>query len=461
MGPVMTKQLQVLPLPLDHSFAPGDDLNAIVLDAISTARWTDDSSGVVDGDVIVVTSKIIAKSEGRIVQAHSREEVITEQAERVVATKITPRGVTSIVQTAHGLVLAAAGVDASNTDSGTVVLLPEDSDASAERLRSFLMERTGSTIAVVVTDTMGRPWRLGVTDVAIGASGIQVLDDHTGRVDDYGNTLEMTVVAVADEIASAVDLATGKLGGAPIAIVRGLSHYVSADESSRARDIVRPLEEDLFWLGTAEALAEGARRAVAGRRTIRFFTNDPVDHDAVERAIADAVLAPAPHHSEPFGFLVLRDDHPAHREQRTLVLDSMREAWERDLIDIDGKDDDEVQRRVARGNILRTAPVVIVPFVDLDRGAHTYSDERRNAAERDLFMVAGGACVENLLIRLSAEGLGSAWISSTIFAPSIVRAQFGLGDRVQPLGAVAVGVPAQAAKDRPPRRAHDYIVRID
>ncbi len=457
----MTTPLQILPLALQHSFAPGDDLEAIVLDAVSSARWPDGSTGLIDGDVIVVTSKIVAKVEGRIVQADSREEIITEQAERVVATKVTPRGVTSIVQTSHGLVLAAAGVDASNTDVGTVVLLPEDSDASAQRLRSFLMERTGSTVAVVVTDTMGRPWRLGVTDVAIGASGIQVLDDHTGRVDEYGNTLEMTVVAVADEIASAVDLATGKLSGAPLAIVRGLAQYVTANESSRARDIVRPLEEDLFWLGTAEAMAEGARRAVAGRRTIRFFTDDPVDPDAVERAIEDAVLAPAPHHSEPFGFLVLRDDDTRHREQRTLLLDSMREAWERDLIDIDGKGEDEVQRRVARGNILRTAPVVIIPFVDLDRGAHTYSDERRNAAERDLFMVAGGACVENLLIRLSAEGLGSAWISSTIFAPSIVRDQFGLGDRVQPLGAVAVGVPAQGAKDRPPRRAHDYIVRID
>lgn len=461
MGSVVTNQLHVLPLALEHSFAPGDPLDAIVLGAVSTARWPDGSTGVADGDVIVVTSKIIAKAEGRIVHADSREEVITEQAERVVATKVTPRGVTSIVQTSHGLVLAAAGVDASNTDSGTVVLLPEDSDASAKRLRSFLMEQAGVTLAVVVTDTMGRPWRLGVTDVAIGASGIQVLDDHTGRVDDYGNTLEMTVVAVADEIASAVDLATGKLGGAPIAIVRGLSHYVSADESSRAQDIVRPLEEDLFWLGTAEALTEGARRAVAGRRTIRFFTDDPVEPDAVERAIEDAVLAPAPHHSEPFGFIVLRDDDNAHRVRRTELLDAMRAAWEQDLTAIDGKPVDEVERRVARGNILRTAPVVILPFVDLDRGAHTYSDERRNAAERDLFMVAGGACVENLLIRLSAEGLGSAWISSTIFAPSIIRRQFGLGDRVQPLGAVAVGVPAQDAKDRPPRRAHDYIVRID
>jgi len=139
----------------------------------------------------------------------------------------------------------------------------------------------------------------------------------------------------------------------------------------------------------------------------------------------------------------------------------MRRAWEHDLTTIDGKSADEVERRVARGNILRTAPVVVIPFIDLAKGAHTYPDDRRNAAERDLFMVAGGACVENLLIRLAAEGLGSAWISSTIFAPQIVREHFDLGERVTALGAVAVGVPAQPAKERTPRRAEDYIISVD
>jgi len=462
----MSTALTVLALPIEHSFAPGDDINSIVLQALTSAVWPDGSTGLRDGDVVVVTSKVIAKAEGRIVLADSREDVIDQQAKRVVATKQTPRGITKIVQTSHGLVLAAAGVDASNTDIGTVVLLPEDSDASAQQLRNFISDQAGMDVGIVVTDTMGRPWRLGVTDVAIGASGVRVLDDYTGRQDEYGNTLEMTVVAIADEIASAVDLAAGKLGGAPLAVVRGLAeHVVSTGDVSagdpRARDIVRPLEEDLFWMGTHEALAEGARRAVSGRRTIRAFTEEVVDPAAVERAIEDAVLAPAPHHSEPFGFIILRDDDANQRQRRTELLDAMRRDWEADLTTIDGKPAEEVQRRVARGNILRTAPVVIVPFVDLDKGAHTYPDDRRNAAERDLFMVAGGACVENLLIRLAAEGLGSAWISSTIFAPSVVREQFKLGGRVIPLGAVAVGVPAQSAKDRPPRRAQDYIVTLD
>jgi coenzyme F420-0:L-glutamate ligase/coenzyme F420-1:gamma-L-glutamate ligase len=236
---------------------------------------------------------------------------------------------------------------------------------------------------------------------------------------------------------------------------------VIADDGPAAKDIVRPLEEDLFSLGTHEAMQAGARAAVSARRTIRSFTDDPVDPTALHRALEDAVLAPAPHHSEPFGFIILRRDNPTHHRRRIELLDAMRSAWEHDLTTIDGKSEDEVERRVARGNILRTAPVVVVPFIDLATGAHTYPDDRRNAAERDLFMVAGGACVENLLIRLAAEGLGSAWISSTIFAPQIVREHFGLGDRMIPLGAVAVGVPAQPAKDRPPRRAEDYIIPVD
>ncbi|PQM58875.1 MAG: coenzyme F420-0:L-glutamate ligase, partial [Actinomycetales bacterium] len=331
----------------------------------------------------------------------------------------------------------------------------------ARQLRDHVIDRTGVAVGVIITDTMGRPWRLGVTDVAIGSSGVHVLDDYTGRHDDFGNTLEMTVVAIADEIASAVDLATGKLDNAPVAVLRGLSHLVIADDGPAAKDIVRPLEEDLFSLGTREAMQAGARAAVSARRTIRSFTDDPVDPSALHQALEDAVLAPAPHHSEPFGFVILRRDNPTDHRRRIELLDAMRSAWEHDLTTIDGKSKDEVERRVARGNILRAAPVVVVPFIDLATGAHTYPDDRRNAAERDLFMVAGGACVENLLIRLAAEGLGSAWISSTIFAPQIVREHFGLGDRVIPLGAVAVGVPAQPAKDRPPRRAEDYIISVD
>lgn len=456
----MTGALTIAPVTIDHDFAPGDDLATIVCDALADLTWPDGATGVQRGDVVVVTSKIVAKVEGRIVHADSRDEVIAQQAQRIVATKHTPRGITQIVQTSHGLVLAAAGVDASNTAAGTVVLLPEDSDASAERLRASLQSCLGVELAVLVTDTMGRPWRLGVTDVAIGSSGLAVLDDHTGRIDPYGNTLEMTVVAVADEIAGAVDLATGKLGGAPLAVVRGLAGYLT-DDPVRAVDVVRPLEEDLFWLGTAEAMQQGAKDAIARRRTIRTFTDETVDRAAVERAIADALLAPAPHHTEPFRFCILRADDPDNARIRTRLLDAMLEAWRRDLEGIDNKSTDEIDRRVARGDILRTAPVMIVPMVDLDAGAHTYPDARRNAAERDMFMAAGGAAVQSLMVRLAAEGLGSAWISSTMFAPGTVREQLGLGANVLPLGAIAVGHPGTPPAPRHVRDVTKFVIEPD
>lgn len=453
----MSKPLTIIPVQINHSFAADDDLPAIACAHLAQMAWPDGSVGVRDGDIVVITSKVVAKSEGRITRASSRDEAIREQTVRVVATKRTPRGLTTISQTEHGLVLAAAGVDASNTDTGTVVLLPKDSDASANRLRVRIESELGARIGVIVTDTMGRPWRLGVTDVAIGASGVRVLDDFTGRQDEYGNTLEMTVVAIADEIAAAVELATGKLAGAPLSVVRGLGHHLT-DDGASARDVVRPLEEDLFWLGTAEALTEGARRSASLRRTIRHFTDEIVDSAAIERAIEDAVLAPAPHHSEPFRFIVLRSDDQHHVSRRIQLLDAMREAWIEDLSGIDGKPEEEIERRVARGDLLRAAPVVVIPLVDLDAGAHTYPDDRRNAAERDLFMVAGGAAVENLMIRLAAEGLGSAWISSTLFAPGVVRREFQLGPGVIPLGAVAIGHPAKPAKERPSRSARDYLI---
>lgn len=241
---------------------PGDDLVAVFGPALARLV-VDGTTGLRDGDVVVVTSKVVSKAEGRVVHATDREQAITAETVRVVASVTRDGRTTRIVENRQGLVMAAAGVDASNTPDGTVLLLPVDPDASAERLRAGLVEALGVRVAVVVTDTVGRPWRAGLVDIAIGAAGLQVLDDLRGQVDTHGRLLSSTVAALADEIASAVELVTGKTTGRPLAVVRGLGHLVTRAPGPGARALLRPSEEDLFRQGAAEAYAEGWSAALA------------------------------------------------------------------------------------------------------------------------------------------------------------------------------------------------------
>jgi len=238
--------------------APGDDLGAMV------AGLT--GPDLRDGDVVLVTSKVVSKAEGRVLPAADREQAITDQTVRVVATREHPGGVLRIVENPQGLVMAAAGVDASNTPGGTVLLLPEDPDASARRIRARLRELTGALVAVVVTDTAGRAWRDGLVDIAIGAAGLRVLDDLRGSTDAHGHVLTATVTAVADEVAAAAELVRGKAAGRPVAVVRGLGVHVGEDDGPGARALQRRPADDLFRLGSREAWQEGYAAGLAAAR---------------------------------------------------------------------------------------------------------------------------------------------------------------------------------------------------
>ncbi|EDY51176.1 gamma-glutamyl ligase [Streptomyces clavuligerus] len=309
---------------------------------------------------------------------------------------------------------------------------------------------------VVVTDTSGRPWRSGLTDIAIGADGVAVLDDLRGGTDAYGNPLTATIVATADELAAAGDLVKGKAAGLPVAVVRGLGRLVGdrpgddGDEGTErgtgARALVRSAGGDLFRLGTSEAV----REAVAQRRTVREFTDRPVDPGAVRRAVAAAVTAPAPHHTTPWRFVLLESE-----SSRTELLDAMRDAWIADLRR-DGKSEESIAKRVRRGEVLRRAPYLVVPCLVAD-GSHHYGDARRDTAEREMFVVAMGAGVQNLLVALAGEGLGSAWVSSTMFCRDVVRSVLALPEHWDPMGAVAVGHAAAPPKERPGREPEAFI----
>lgn len=255
---------------------PGDDLAALLVDRVALE----------DGDVVLVTSKAVSKAEGRVVPG-TREEALPGETVRVVAR----RGPTQIVRTRHGLTLAAAGIDGSNVEPGSVVLLPVDPDASARLIRARLRELTGRTVGVVVTDTAGRPWREGQTDLAIGAAGLRVLEDFAGRRDGYGNDLVVTAPAVADELAGAAELAQGKLGGRPFAIVRGRADLVLPldDDGAGAAALVRPDGADLFGYGAREAVL----RALLGDPDDAIAFGAP--SDAGELAEVVAQLGGVPH----------------------------------------------------------------------------------------------------------------------------------------------------------------------
>ena len=257
-------------------FGPGDDLAAALAAAVPD---------LADGDVLVVTSKVVSKVEGRLVPVPPgadrevvRQRAVAEESVRVLAR----RGPLSIARTRQGWVVAAAGVDASNVGADAVALLPEDADASARRLRARLRDLAGAEVGVVVSDTFGRTWREGLTDVAVGAAGVPALVDHRGAVDRHGNRLETTRVALADELAAAADLVKGKLAGVPAALVRGLC-LDAPDPDPGTRPLVRAPQDDLFPWGARDLLAA---RAPAGDVVAR-----PGELEAVADAFRVAVAA--------------------------------------------------------------------------------------------------------------------------------------------------------------------------
>lgn len=242
--------LQVWALPGIPEVTPGADLVAVIADAAADT--------LEDGDILVVTSKIVSKAEGRIVRADDRDDAITAETVRVVATRTSDTGhVTRIVQNRLGIVSAAAGVDASNTAEGTVLLLPEDPDASARAIAAGLRARLGVRVGVIVSDTLGRAWRDGQIDHAIGAGGVHVFEDLRGGTDAEGRPLIVTMPCVADELAAAADLVKGKASRLPVAVVRGRADLVGDLDLPGARSIVRSLDRDMFRLGTDEAYTEG------------------------------------------------------------------------------------------------------------------------------------------------------------------------------------------------------------
>ena len=229
--------LEIAPIEGIPPVAQGDEVSDLLIEALGSYELE-------NNDIVVVTHKIVSKAEGAVVVIEGDEEAFKRDiVESQSVSIIRRRGDLIIAETKHGFVCANAGVDRSNTAEGTMVLLPEDPDRSAHRIRVRLQNHYGVEVGVIVSDTFGRPFRRGLTDVAIGISGVAGVADLKGTVDWSGRELEVTEIAVADELAAAADLVMGKADGIPAAVIRG---WKGPKADGKGRDLIRPVEEDLF-----------------------------------------------------------------------------------------------------------------------------------------------------------------------------------------------------------------------
>jgi coenzyme F420-0:L-glutamate ligase/coenzyme F420-1:gamma-L-glutamate ligase len=370
-----------------------------------------------------VTSKVVSKSEGRLVADVDRAATIEAETVRVLAR----RDDLVIAETVHGFICANAGVDASNVDTGWLALLPADPDASARALRTGLSSSLGSDVAVVITDTFGRAWRTGVVNVAIGCDGLPPVVDLRGRTDDRGATLIATEVALADEVAAASGLVMAKHARVPVAVVRGVDRLGGADGAARA--LVRPADQDLFRSSPLQALLD--------HRTAYPFGSGDVETAALERAIAAACSVPALHQAHAWRFTVLRS--ASARRSFLALIGTGHEGREADTV-------------------LRAAPVLIVPSVSLEGPQRTPGEQGAGTA-RDAPALAAGARIQTLLLALSAQGIASRWVAPSDASPDEARDALGLDDVWLPLGTIACG-PMDAERPQP-RPVPDVSVTVD
>jgi coenzyme F420-0:L-glutamate ligase/coenzyme F420-1:gamma-L-glutamate ligase len=386
--------IELIPLEGLPEIEPGDDLAALLEPSLA-------ANAARDGDVVAITQKVVSKAEGRLVPAKDRAAWIERESVAVVAR----RGDLVITRTRHGFVCANAGVDASNVREGFLTLLPEDPDASAERLQKDLSARLGLTrLGVVITDTFGRPWREGVVDVAIGCAGLPPLVDLRGTVDDRGHQLETTVVAIADAVAAASGLVMTKTARVPAALVRGVEPTAGEAPPGPAVRLVRRPEDDLFRESVLVALAAAQPSDVSGP--------GDVAREAVEEAVRAAAAFPL---TGEWSFVTLESSAARHR---------LLAATERD-------------------HDLGAAPILIVPCVRV-RGDRTSARGTEQAV-----LLSAGAAIRTLVVALHARLLGWWWDPAQRVDADAVRAALGLAEDWRPVGIVAVGSMQEGGASRP------------
>ena len=385
--------IEIIPITGIPEIGPGDDLGAVLGRALLDLRLE-----LQDGDVVVITQKVVSKAEGRVVPEgpEGKAAWVSRESHRVVAR----RGDLVIAETRHGLVCANAGVDASNVADGYLTLLPEDPDGSAARIRTRLRSDGRADVAVVITDTFGRPWRQGLVNVAIGCAGLPALVDLRGSKDATGRVLEATVEALADEVAAASGLVMGKAEGIPAAVIRGV-HLEGPQMLAAA--LVRAPEEDLFRESPLQALLSWAEAAELGR--------GDVDADVVREALLAAGSALGAGARPPWILMHVSAER-ARAQLARCVGDDTR-------------------------GFVAEAPVLVVGFA----GPPLIAEDRArgDGPARERALLSAGAALQNLVLAFHAQGLGSRWIPPAAFPPGAVNEILGVSERRVLVGAIAAG----------------------
>jgi coenzyme F420-0:L-glutamate ligase/coenzyme F420-1:gamma-L-glutamate ligase len=442
---------------------PGDDLVEIILNALAISAET-----LQNGDVLVITQKIVSKAQNRFVRLDAVEP--SAEAERVARivnkdsrlVELILRESTDIVRhrrdvliVAHklGLVMANAGIDQSNiqhdsSDDTTALLLPEDPDATCAQIRAALRERTGADAAVIISDSHGRPFRSGTVGVAIGASGLSTLVDLRGASDLFGRQLKSTDVASADEIASAASLLMGQANeGRPLVLARGLLHTPG---EGTAAGLVRSKSTDLFRASPAA----DALDLIAGRRSIRRYTPEPVSDEIIEKILNAAANAPSAHNRQPWRFAVIKEASIKQRLAR-----SMGDRLRHDRAQ-DGDSPETIEADVIRSEArIVGAPIAILVALTID-DMDSYPDSRRAAAEYQMAVQSTAMAMQNLTLAAHALGLGASIMCAPLFCPDEVRDALTLPASWNPQALVTLGYPANTGTTRPRRPLDDVVVTV-
>jgi coenzyme F420-0:L-glutamate ligase/coenzyme F420-1:gamma-L-glutamate ligase len=427
---------------------PGDHLAAIILSGLAAS-----GERLRDGDVLVIAQKIVSKAQNRLVHLDTvtpspEAETLAREVDkdpRVVelilreSTEIIRRRRGALI-VAHrlGLVMANAGIDMSNVEQeasdDTALLLPEDPDATCASLRAELKRLTDADVAIIINDSHGRAFRNGTVGVAIGASGLSALADLRGKPDLFGRHLQITEIAMADELASAASLLMGQADeGRPVVLVRGAP---DSQGEKGAAALIRPKPLDLF-----RAPDDGAvLNALVSRRSIRRYRPQPIANALIDSILQAATCAPSAHNRQPWRFAVVKDAVVKERLAR-----AMGERLRADRMS-DGDPAEAIAQDVARSHARITeAPIVIVVCLtmeDMDR----YRDDRRNEAELRMAVQSTAMAMQNMLTAAHAVGLGSSVMCAPLFCGSTVQTTLNLASAWQPQALVTLGYPADAGK---------------